>query len=329
MRTDKGDYHSAGLCGCKGSAQIVKATTRGQLSVWKLAFRPPLVALKPWLQGNFHLLRKPRRLTFLHRNQVRPTGFCEPNLIPVLWKKVSLCGVRRCAWIPLRILTWNNGQIAIDTINHQTWGGSDFLWFFKHKHDKCLVTLSMLSQWICLGQAWNGFLQLHPNLAWRMNLSESAMNPMWVNKMFHSTFCCPHQLEKYHDSHTVWEAGLLHYCICILVIPVEVNYSLFREATGTHVYTETYLGHCIAKGQCRFPAGCRGSSKQGTVAYAVSTKVWWNHHYDFTSWISLRARGIRCTLRKKCWIDAEFLHIQRFWHFPHRLEVGNSPHNSR
>ncbi len=45
MRTDKGDYHSAGPCGCKGSAQIVKATTRGQVSVWKLAFRPPLVAL--------------------------------------------------------------------------------------------------------------------------------------------------------------------------------------------------------------------------------------------------------------------------------------------
>ena len=46
MRTDKGDYHSAGPCGCEGSAHIVKATTRGQVSIWKLAFRPPLVALR-------------------------------------------------------------------------------------------------------------------------------------------------------------------------------------------------------------------------------------------------------------------------------------------
>ncbi len=46
MQTDKGDYHSAGPCGCEGSAQIVKATTRGQVSVWKLAFRLPLVALR-------------------------------------------------------------------------------------------------------------------------------------------------------------------------------------------------------------------------------------------------------------------------------------------
>ncbi len=51
MRTDKGDYHSAGPCGCEGSAQIVKATTRGQESVWKLAFRPPLVALSNEIPG--------------------------------------------------------------------------------------------------------------------------------------------------------------------------------------------------------------------------------------------------------------------------------------
>ncbi len=25
---------------------------------------------------------------------------------------------------------------------------------------------------------------------------------------------------------------------------------------------------------------------------------------------------------KKCWIDMVFLHILRFWHFPHRLELG-------
>ncbi len=45
MGTDKGDHHSAGPCGCEGSAQIVKASSRGQILVWKLAFRPPLVAL--------------------------------------------------------------------------------------------------------------------------------------------------------------------------------------------------------------------------------------------------------------------------------------------
>ena len=33
MRTDKGDYHNAGSYGCEGSAQIVKAITRGHDSV--------------------------------------------------------------------------------------------------------------------------------------------------------------------------------------------------------------------------------------------------------------------------------------------------------
>ena len=54
MWTDKGDYHIAGSYGCEGSAQIVKATTMGQDSVQKLAFRPPLVALS-CLQ-NFEIL---------------------------------------------------------------------------------------------------------------------------------------------------------------------------------------------------------------------------------------------------------------------------------
>ncbi len=49
MRTDKGDYHIAGPCGCEGSAQLVKATS-GQNSVQKLAHRPPPVVLRAQCQ---------------------------------------------------------------------------------------------------------------------------------------------------------------------------------------------------------------------------------------------------------------------------------------
>ena len=66
MRTDKGDYHSAGPCGCEGSAQIVKATTRGQVSVWKLAFRPPLLALKPF---DYFLKLNCRKVIIRQRNR--------------------------------------------------------------------------------------------------------------------------------------------------------------------------------------------------------------------------------------------------------------------
>ncbi len=33
-----------------------------------------------------------------------------------------------------------------------------------------------------------------------------------------------------------------------------------------------------------------------------------------------------CTLRKKCWNDADFPHVLRFWHFPPLLEVEYSSH---
>ncbi len=42
------------------------------LKSWALKFPPP--PLKPWTEI-LPPLRKPRRLTFFHRNQVRPTGF--------------------------------------------------------------------------------------------------------------------------------------------------------------------------------------------------------------------------------------------------------------